>query len=259
MSGRRKTWTQSFRAHSGPSDESEGVRALTSAELAVQYQPIVDLATGTLFAVEALARCARPQWAYPPDLFAAAERESACGRLGRMIRELTFERCGAHRVFVNIHPAELTERWLVRPDDPLCMHDAGVFLEITESAALDHFELCNSVLRDVCARTGAQLVVDDLGAGYSNLLRIVDLEPKVVKLDLAIARGLHENKRKQVLVSHMVKLCNELGAVVVAEGIETTDELSAVRDTGVQLGQGFLLARPQNPVPKVHWPLSRAG
>ena len=259
MSGRTKTWTQSFRAHREPLGGEDGVRSLAVSELAVQFQPIVDLATGTMFAVEALTRCARLEWAYPPDLFAAAERESACGRLGRMIRDLTFEGCGPHRVFVNIHPAELTERWLVRPDDPLCLHEQGVFLEITESAALDHFDLCNNVLRDVCARTGAQLVVDDLGAGYSNLLRIVDLEPRVVKLDLAIARGLHENKRKQVLVRHMVKLCNELGAAVVAEGIETTDELSAVRDTGVQLGQGFLLAKPANPVPQVHWPLSRAG
>jgi EAL domain-containing protein (putative c-di-GMP-specific phosphodiesterase class I) len=113
-----------------------------------------------------------------------------------------------------------------------------------------------SVLRELCRRTGALLVVDDFGAGHSNLERVVELEPSIVKLDLALTRGIHAHPRKRAVVRHMVNLCKELGARVVAEGIEAIDELSCVRDLGVDWGQGYLLARPAAPPPpcNVAWP-----
>jgi EAL domain-containing protein (putative c-di-GMP-specific phosphodiesterase class I) len=111
-----------------------------------------------------------------------------------------------------------------------------------------------TVLREVCGRTGAHLVVDDLGAGYSNLKLIADLDPKVVKLDRALVQDLDRRPRQQKLVSMVVRLCHELGAVVVAEGIETYDEFRAVGDSGAQYGQGFLFARPSFPMPAITWP-----
>lgn len=235
-----------------------GVRTLTVSEIGVVFQPIVDMKTGALFAHEALVRCRRPEYAAPPVLFQHAVEQNACGRLGRLIREVAFQTCGDVPLFVNLHPEELNSRWLVRPDDPLCFHGAPVFLEITESAAFTHFELCLSVLRELCRRSGALLVVDDFGAGHSNLERVVNLEPSIVKLDLALTRGIHAQPRKRAVVRHVVNLCNELGARVVAEGIETIDELSCVRDLGVDYAQGYFLARPAAPPPKVNWPLNGA-
>lgn len=231
-----------------------GVRALTVSDIGVVFQPIVDVKTGVTFAHEALVRCRRPEYTAPPVLFEQAVKENACGRLGRLIREVAFQTCGDVPLFVNLHPEELSSRWLVRPDDPLCFHGAPVFLEITESAAFTHFELCLSVLRELCQRTGALLVVDDFGAGHSNLERVVELEPSIVKLDLALTRGIHTHPRKRAVVRHVVNLCRELGARVVAEGIEVIDELSCVRDLGVDWAQGYLLARPAAPPPKVAWP-----
>jgi EAL domain-containing protein (putative c-di-GMP-specific phosphodiesterase class I) len=101
----------------------------------------------------------------------------------------------------------------------------------------------------------AFLVVDDFGAGYSNLKRIVELHPKIVKLDRTLVEKLDKDRRQQTLVRHMVELCRELGAKVVAEGIETTDELKAARDCGAQYGQGYVLARPAHPAPTFPWPL----
>jgi EAL domain-containing protein (putative c-di-GMP-specific phosphodiesterase class I) len=219
----------------------------------------VDLQTGQLFAYEALVRCTVARYASPFGLFERAAVEGVCGRLGRRIRESAFARCPTHNLFVNLHPHELSERWLVRPDDPICYHDAQVFLEITESATLEYFDLCLSVLKEVCARTGAHLVVDDLGAGYSNLMRVIDLEPEVVKLDRALVTGVDQHPRKQKLVQSMVNMCVELGAKVVAEGIETADELEAVRDMGVHYGQGYFLARPSFPPPAVSWPYSETA
>jgi EAL domain-containing protein (putative c-di-GMP-specific phosphodiesterase class I) len=114
--------------------------------------------------------------------------------------------------------------------------------------------LCKSVLNELCRRTGALLVVDDFGAGHSNLQRVVDLLPAIVKLDLALTRDIHKRPRSRAVVRHMVNLCTELGARVVAEGIEVVDELACVRDLGVHYAQGYLLARPAAPPPSINWP-----
>jgi len=250
-----KSWTVTEAEGLTAEDVFSGVRGITAEDLDVVFQPIVDLRHRRVHAVESLTRCKLPDYPTPTALFTAASEQQATGRLGRLVREVTFERCGARMpVFVNIHPDELTSRWLVRPDDPINLHDGPLFLEITESAALDYYDLCRGVLREICARTGATLVVDDLGAGYSNLKRIVDLQPGVVKLDLALIRGLDVSRRQQILVKNVVQLCRDLGASVVAEGIETVAELEAVVDLGCDFGQGYLLARPGYPIPKAIWP-----
>ena len=247
MSPNRLNWTLTGDPNQpGPPGS---VRSITADDINMVFQPIVDVATGQLFAHEALVRCRLPQFASPQLLFLAAEKEHACGHLGRVIRAQTFERCQDTPLFVNVHPEELSQRWLVRPDDPLYFHEREVYLEITESAAFTHYDLCMSVLRDVCARTGVHLVVDDYGAGHSNLARILDLNPKVVKLDGVLIRGIDKDKRRQAILRHMVRLCIDLGALVVAECVETVEELQAVADQGVQLAQGFVLARPAYPPP----------
>jgi len=116
-----------------------------------------------------------------------------------------------------------------------------------------------SSLKELCRRTGARLVVDDFGAGYSNLERVVDLEPEVIKLDLVLTREIQNHKPKQVVVRHMVNMCKDLGARVVAEGVETLDELKCVRDLGVDFAQGYLLAYPATPPPVHAWPLDVRG
>ncbi len=231
------------------------VADLTVDDLDVVFQPIVDLQTGATFAYEALTRCKWPEFKSPLVLFERAEAEKACGPLGRKIREVAFGRC-SEALFVNLHAHELSDGWLVRPDDPLFFHDRGVYLEITESAAFNYFGLCAGVLKEICSRGGAHLVVDDLGAGYSNLKRIVDLEPHMVKLDIALVRGIESNPRQRILVRQVVSLCAELGAKVVAEGIETEDQLAAVLDTGAHYGQGYLFAKPAYPIPPASWPAS---
>jgi EAL domain-containing protein (putative c-di-GMP-specific phosphodiesterase class I) len=127
-------------------------------------------------------------------------------------------------------------------------HDDPVYLEITESVPLSHYRHCHGVLNEVRGR-GISLVIDDLGAGYSNLKYIADLAPKIVKLDRQLIVNLHKVTRLQKLVTSLVKLCEAQGARVVAEGIETLDELRAVIDTGAHYGQGFLFARPAFPAP----------
>jgi len=230
------------------------VRSLDAVEIRTLFQPIVDLETRKTWAVEALARCTRPHFLDPQALLHAAVDQGATGRLGRLLRQCAFEACPDQRIFVNIHPHELSSRWLVRADDPIGFHDAPVFLEITEAAAFEYFDLCRSVLREICNRTGAHLVLDDIGAGYSNLTRFLELDPDVVKLDRALISSIDTDPRRQKMVKHLNALFTDLGASVVAEGIETPSELAAVVDTGVAYGQGYLFARPAFPIPDVDWP-----
>jgi EAL domain-containing protein (putative c-di-GMP-specific phosphodiesterase class I) len=234
--------------------EARFFESVRPRDLSAVFQPIVNLASGEVFAYEALVRCAVPQYASPLVLFEHAVASRASGRLGRMIREIAVPLCSGVPLFVNLHPTELEEGWLVRPDDPLFSHDHDIYLEITESAPLAHFQLCVSILREVCSRASAHLVVDDLGAGYSNLKLISDLQPKVVKLDRNLIENIDAKPRQRKLVQMVVNLCNELGASVVAEGIETPGELMAIIDSGAQYGQGYLLARPAFPIPAVTWP-----
>jgi EAL domain-containing protein (putative c-di-GMP-specific phosphodiesterase class I) len=114
-----------------------------------------------------------------------------------------------------------------------------------------------SVLKEICARAGVHLVVDDYGAGHSNLSRILDLNPKIVKLDGALIRGIDKDPRRQIMVRHMVALCVDLGAKVVAECVETVEELKAVSDQGVHYAQGYFLARPTFPPSEINFPLPR--
>jgi len=115
---------------------------------------------------------------------------------------------------------------------------------------LSHFSLCRSVLREVNGK-GILLAVDDLGAGYSNLRYIADLAPAIVKLDRHLVSGLIHESRLHKLVRAIVRLCADLGAEVVAEGIETESELNAVRDANVRYGQGYLFARPAPTPPPI--------
>ena len=234
--------------------ESSFFEHVKPEDLSAVFQPIVSIETGELFAYEALVRCRIPNFT-PPVLFEQAANMQATGRLGRMIREIAVPLCSGFPLFVNLHPTELEEGWIVRPDDPIFSHDDDIYLEVTESAPMTHFELCVNVLREVCGRAGVHLVIDDLGAGYSNLNLIADLEPRVVKLDRKLVQDLHRKPRQQKVVAMVVRLCEELGATVVAEGIETRDEFLAVRDSGAHYGQGFLLARPSYPLPEIVWPL----
>src|SRR3954463_8473369 len=96
------------------------------------YQPVVDLRTHRVFAYEALVRPEAPEFDGPLSLFAAAVAASCTGELGRCLREMSVAGCPDYPLFLNIHPAELNEHWLIQPNDPVFQHDHDVYLEITE-------------------------------------------------------------------------------------------------------------------------------
>jgi len=218
--------------------------------LKVVFQPLYDIQRQRIFAYEALVRGTTDAFPGPPAILKGAEDGGVIHKLGRLLRGMAIEGCPESPLFLNIHPGELDHGLLIRPDDPIYGHDQPIFIEITESVPLTHFRWCNEVLAELRGRDIA-IAIDDLGSGYSNLKYIVDLQPEVVKIDMSLIRDLDTSPRKMILVKAIVRLCIDLGARVVAEGIETEGEYRAVLETGAHLAQGYYLARPGFPAPVI--------
>jgi len=220
-------------------------RALSSLWMA--YQPIVRSTDGSLFGYEALVRTAEPTLPHPGALFDAAERLGRIHELGRAIRASVANLLQHLRprtsVFVNLHPQDLMDDALLSEHNPLSTLASSVVLEITERAALPDLPDLRSRVRSL-RDLGFRVAIDDLGAGYAGLTSFAVLEPEVVKLDMALVRGVDHEPFKRSLIGSMAALCKELGILVVAEGVETEAERDTLSKAGCDLLQGFLLGRP---------------
>jgi EAL domain-containing protein (putative c-di-GMP-specific phosphodiesterase class I) len=214
--------------------------------LRMAYQPIVWATDGRFFGREALMRTRLRSLPNPGAMFDAAERLGRVHDLGRAIRAKVAaspEIATGTTVFVNVHALELTDHHLYDRMSPLSAHAKTVVLEITERSSFERVtELRAKIksLRDLSYR----IAVDDLGAGYAGLTSFAALEPDIVKLDMALVRGVDHEPIKQRLVGSMARLCRDLGILVVAEGVETETEKDVLVGLGCDLLQGYLFGRP---------------
>jgi EAL domain-containing protein (putative c-di-GMP-specific phosphodiesterase class I)/CheY-like chemotaxis protein len=220
-------------------------RALASIWMACQ--PIVSAANRRLQGHEVLLRTAETAFQNPGGVVSAAEKLGRLPDLGRTVRAATAKLAasGVLRgdIFMNLHPLDLMDHTLFDPNAPLTRFASRVVLEITERASLDDVadvRQCVASLRSL----GYRIALDDLGAGYAGLTSFTALTPDVVKIDMALVRGLDADIVKQKLVGSMAGLCRDLGILVVAEGVETEAECAAVIRAGCDLLQGFLFGRP---------------
>jgi EAL domain-containing protein (putative c-di-GMP-specific phosphodiesterase class I) len=218
-------------------------RALQGLRMA--YQPIV-WPDGRVFGREALMRTRSRSLPNPGAMFDAAERLGRVHALGRAIRAKVAaapEIASGTAMFVNVHALELTDDQLYDGASPLSAHSRAVVLEITERSSFDRVPDLRAkikALHDLSYR----VAVDDLGAGYAGLTSFAALQPDIVKLDMALVRGVDREPIKQRLVGSMARLCRDLGILVVAEGVETQAERDILVDLGCDLLQGYLLGRP---------------
>jgi EAL domain-containing protein (putative c-di-GMP-specific phosphodiesterase class I) len=223
-------------------------RAFASAldSLWLAYQPIISVAQRRPCAYEALARTQTCGLMRPASLIKAAEELERLHDLGRRCRSHVAARARERPdldFFVNVHPNDLLDEQLFDSQAPLSTVAKQIVLEVTERAALDGLGDVGSRVRRL-RRMGFRIALDDLGAGYAGLNSFVELQPDVVKLDMVLIRDIDRHKHKQELISRVVSLCHDLGAIVVAEGVETQGERDALVAMNCDLLQGYLFGRP---------------
>jgi EAL domain-containing protein (putative c-di-GMP-specific phosphodiesterase class I) len=219
-------------------------RVIAEARLAMVFQPIVELASGRVVGVEALARFPGSDLG-PATWFARAAEVGLAAEL-----ELTAVRVALAdldaldpEVFlaVNVSPdvaasAELATT--LAASDP-----RRIVLEVTEHAPVDDYAGLQRAL-DPLRHAGLRLAIDDAGAGYASLRHIVKLAPDVIKVDVSLTRRIDTDRVQRALTAALTSFAAQTGTGIVAEGIETPSQLRALRDLGVRCGQGYLLARP---------------
>lgn len=213
----------------------------------VAFQPIVATHTQRTVAFEALMRCEEPTMPHPGAVLTAAERLGRLDELGRRVREraaAAFKPPSSDAMlFVNLHSSDLNDPDLFSPMSPLVRHAEHVVLEVTERAALDDVNNIRNRV-SLLRRIGYRIAIDDLGAGYAGLTSFASLEPEIVKLDMTLIRGIQESEVKSRVVDGITSLCRSLSMQVVAEGIETVEELERIRALGCDYLQGYLFGRP---------------
>lgn len=128
-----------------------------------------------------------------------------------------------------------------------------IMFEFTETERVDTQKLLD--ILTTYQRLGFKTAIDDFGAGYSGLKLLTMFQPDVVKLDAGLIRDIDTSRAKQAIVRNSIRMLEEMGVLIVCEGIETQDEYSALYDLGVDLMQGYLFARPGfETLPEPYWP-----
>ncbi len=215
------------------------------------FQPIIDLSDGSVYGYEALSRGPIGTRLETADaLFSAA---AAAGETQRLERVCRFRSIAAAAgipsgcfLFLNLSPRVLEEQNAGLSREVMeqsRLAQERVVLEITEKQAVADFALLKDALL-YYYRQGFKVAIDDAGAGHNSLRAVTEVRPHYIKLDMALVRGIDSDPAKSALVSALIIFAKRIDAKVLAEGIETVDELATIIDIQVDLGQGFLLGRP---------------
>ena len=219
-------------------------RFMAGDGLSMVYQPIVDLRTRAMVGVEALARFRSLPLRPPNEWFAEAVRHelgvplelAAVRQAMRILPGLPDDaylsiNC-SHRAAVSRDLSSL-----------LALDAPRVVLEITEHEAVEDYETLLEALEALRAQ-GVRVAIDDAGAGFASMRHTVRIAPDIVKLDISLTRGVDTDRARYALASALMSFAEELGMTMVAEGIETAEELETLLALGVPQGQGFYLADP---------------
>jgi EAL domain-containing protein (putative c-di-GMP-specific phosphodiesterase class I) len=223
-------------------------QVLRDGDLAVVFQPIVDLATGRVAGVEALSRFPSAPSRPPNEWFA----EAATVGLGTDLELLAVRAAVAEidrlpmdtYLAVNVCPDTALQPRLA---EILAASGDRIVLELTEHAAVAEYDDLINALQTL-REGGTRVAIDDAGSGYSSLQHILRLSPDIIKLDIELTRGIDGDAARRALSEALVRFAGEIGALITAEGIETAEELDTLRRIGAGCGQGYHLARP-GPLP----------
>jgi diguanylate cyclase (GGDEF)-like protein/PAS domain S-box-containing protein len=231
-------------------------RAIEREEFEVHYQPIVDLQSGEVVAIEALARWRHPERGLvdAEEFTEIAEETGLIRPIGKLVVEEACRQFGEWRrrypervplLSVNLSASQFVQQ----PDlVPEALEDTGLEasalqLEITERAVMDDVEFAIDKLKEL-KDLGVSLAIDDFGMGYSCLYHLKHMPIDFLKIDRSFIVGLGEDQGDEAIVSGTVGLAHALGVIAVAEGVETADQYAMLKELGCDLAQGYYFAKP---------------
>ena len=232
----------------------EGCRtgAPLKTAITMAFQPIIDIATGSVFAYEALVRGADGQSA--GEVLASIEPDMIY-KFDQACRVKAIELAGAlfapgddAKLSINFMPNAVYEpnaciRASLAAARRVGFDPTRLMFELTENERMPDVGHVRHIIQAYQAR-GFTTAIDDFGAGYAGLGLLADLHPDMLKLDMALIRGIDVSAARRTIVASVLRMADELGIRCIAEGIETAAELQTLREIGVRLCQGYLLARP---------------
>ena len=224
------------------------------------YQPIVSLKDGSVFAYEALSRITKEGATINiSEVFEGAGQLGQLWELEKICRTNALKYAAGKpkgaKLFINVDGNVLVDQKFQKgfTKEKLGIYSLrteDVVFEITERSNSDDYELLSDIMQHY-REQGYEVALDDLGAGYSGLNRLQHIQPEYVKIDYELIHNIHKDKSKKSLVRMLVRHCNEMEYSLIAEGIETEEELQCLVEIGVRYGQGFFLGKPKQAFDKV--------
>jgi len=234
-------------------------RAISSTEFALEYQPIVSLDTYEIVGAEALLRWAHPNHGVlpPGDFIPLAEENGMIVPIGRWVMQHAFmaaaqwqQRSGTLStpfLSINISSRQLRETHFVRDVQAAIegaqLNPRSLMFEITESVLIENTELALETLSQL-RRLGVRLGIDDFGTGYSSLSYLQRIPVDMIKIARSFVERIDEGAEDYALAQAIFSLGKSLRLMVIAEGIETLQQLRLLRELGCNLAQGYYFAQP---------------
>jgi EAL domain-containing protein (putative c-di-GMP-specific phosphodiesterase class I) len=220
-------------------------RVCARREFTMVGQPIVNIDTGEVLGVEALARFGTAWAGGPEECFRQARRLGLAVQLELAAAEVALDEFSKLPddafLAINVGPETIASGEFQRL---LAAHQPErIVIELTEHMRVDDYNDFRSRIEAIRA-LGTRLAIDDTGAGFSSLAHILNLSPDLIKLDRLLVRGIDQDPARRAVAQSLISLAKDTGAAVVAEGIETSGELETIRRFGFRYAQGYLLARP---------------
>ncbi|WP_445492327.1 EAL domain-containing protein [Niallia sp. 03133] len=216
-------------------------------------QPILDVETNEVRACEMLTRGPRgTPLESPLNLFSVARQTRFLYDLEMIVLEKTLEQIKLTRwqqdIFINFTPLTIGNPRFVRDLKGLLNNNKNIapnkiIIEVTERDSIEGLEYFISNLR-ILRTLGFRIAVDDTGAGYASLNSISEIMPDIIKIDRSVIQNIDKNSVKESMLKGLLLIANEVGSIVVAEGIESAEEASVLLRNKVDLAQGYFYARP---------------
>lgn len=236
------------------------LQIINDEDITTLYQPIINLITGEVMGYEALSR--GPEWSKlfsPINLILEAEKHGVAYELEFLMRKMAFKNMNGisptQKLFVNVNPGFIKKENIGfgRTQEMLSgtkITSKNVVFELTERTMINDYTTFNNILEHY-RKQDYKIAIDDVGAGYSGLRTIREIEPNYIKIDMELIRDIDQDSFKEALISAILNFSNTTNIQLIAEGIETESELCKLIEMGVHFGQGYFLQRPQ----KEHIPL----